>query len=316
MNEYDVLIVEDNPADLEILRRFLKAIDSKIFQVRHKETLPQVIETVENSPPDLMILDHVLSRRTGIEILSAFQNRDHYLPVIMVTGEGNETLLSHSLRQGADDYISKSDLTPGLLEHSIDYVLEKAAERFRRDLKILELEMAGETDIDLLTGLPNRDALIDRLETELGRHAGDGERYLYLIFLDLDDFQRVNDRKGFLAGDELLKLVGSTMTSEIQEEDFVARFGSDEFCVITSTCRPVQEKQMSKTITENIEERLNQWLDEQNLKFFMTISLGVVKCDPQLKSPKIHLQKARQKMLKSKKKQISFGSDADKAVSS
>lgn len=84
---------------------------------------------------------------------------------------------------------------------------------------------------DPLTGLPNRKLFADRLETmiKLGqRHHRAGA----VVLIDLDDFKRINDTMGHLAGDELLRVVASRITACLRDSDTPARLGGDEFAIV------------------------------------------------------------------------------------
>jgi diguanylate cyclase (GGDEF)-like protein len=84
---------------------------------------------------------------------------------------------------------------------------------------------------DPLTNLPNRRALVDRIEVVLGKtrrsgfHAG-------LLFVDLDDFKRINDLYGHAGGDAVLVEVAKRIQSVLRAADTVARIGGDEFVVL------------------------------------------------------------------------------------
>jgi len=84
---------------------------------------------------------------------------------------------------------------------------------------------------DVLTGLPNRRLLSDRLKQILANNKR-WNSYSAAIFLDLDKFKRLNDEFGHEAGDELLIAVGSRLKQSIRETDTVARFGGDEFVIL------------------------------------------------------------------------------------
>lgn len=299
MDPLDVLVVEDNQADLEIIRRYLNEVDRNV-NLRHRKTARGAKSVIHDESPDLVMVDHLLPRKSGLEFLSEFQNHDVYLPVIMITGEGDESLLSHSLRQGADDYISKKNLSPGILEHSIDYVLETSREQFERDLKILEVEYVGESNLDLLTGLHNRDALVERLRTDLRRYDDDESKGVSLTLLDIDGFRRVNDHKGFLAGDELLKQVASVLSARADEEDFVGRYGSDEFCLISPIECRTEASERAKKVREGLAGMMDYWTNEHNLSFSLTVSFGITICVSRVDDPHHHFNCVQQDLRQAK----------------
>jgi diguanylate cyclase (GGDEF)-like protein len=85
---------------------------------------------------------------------------------------------------------------------------------------------------DGLTGLPNRELLVQRLEETLA--TADGPEPVALLFIDLDGFKAVNDRFGHLAGDHVLVEAAARMRAVVREGDFLARFAGDEFALLTT----------------------------------------------------------------------------------
>lgn len=84
---------------------------------------------------------------------------------------------------------------------------------------------------DILTGLPNRVLFEDRLKHALAR-CQRNRTSLVLLYIDLDDFKKVNDSLGHAAGDTLLQIVSQRMQAILRQEDTLARLGGDEFAVI------------------------------------------------------------------------------------
>ena len=87
---------------------------------------------------------------------------------------------------------------------------------------------------DALTGLPNRAAFETALNQAFARLERRGERFA-LLYFDLDDFKRVNDRLGHYAGDQLLQQVAGRLTVGLRARDIVARLGGDEFVLLAAS---------------------------------------------------------------------------------
>src|SRR5206468_4286954 len=84
---------------------------------------------------------------------------------------------------------------------------------------------------DALTGIHNYRYFYDRLEEEVAR----AERHqspLAVAFFDIDELKKVNDTYGHLAGNEVLRVLGQTITERVRTEDVPARYGGDEFAIV------------------------------------------------------------------------------------
>jgi diguanylate cyclase (GGDEF)-like protein/PAS domain S-box-containing protein len=86
---------------------------------------------------------------------------------------------------------------------------------------------------DVLTGLPNRRLLMERLDQMVtAAHAGDGMGAV--LYIDLDNFKHVNDARGHATGDALLRHIAACLTRTVHPHDTVARLGGDEFVVLAA----------------------------------------------------------------------------------
>jgi diguanylate cyclase (GGDEF)-like protein len=84
---------------------------------------------------------------------------------------------------------------------------------------------------DSLTRLPNRRSLTERLTTEISRAQRDSLR-LALVFINLDEFKKVNDAAGYGGGDAVLREAAARLKACLREQDFLARYGADEFLAV------------------------------------------------------------------------------------
>lgn len=97
--------------------------------------------------------------------------------------------------------------------------------------KRFEAELQHQATHDILTGLPNRILLMDRLsaEVERARHANNS---VAILFLDIDNFKRINDSLGHVVGDALLQQIAGRLQATLRPNDTIARHGGDEFAII------------------------------------------------------------------------------------
>ena len=101
------------------------------------------------------------------------------------------------------------------------------------DLKEREAELRDLVHYDALTGLPNRSLLEEHLSASLASAHRCGNRTA-VLFIDLDDFKKINDTWGHAFGDQLLTCVGERLSRYIRSSDMVARLAGDEFVVVIS----------------------------------------------------------------------------------
>jgi diguanylate cyclase (GGDEF)-like protein/PAS domain S-box-containing protein len=106
--------------------------------------------------------------------------------------------------------------------------------------KNAEEVIARQATYDLLTGIPNRTLFIDRLSQETLRAERSG-RGVCLIFIDLDDFKKVNDTLGHSAGDEVLRMAADRIAQSVRKVDTAARVGGDEFVVIAPNLQDIAD---------------------------------------------------------------------------
>ncbi len=123
---------------------------------------------------------------------------------------------------------------------------------------------------DVLSGLPNRVRLMDRL-TEALRDAKRRGSRVVVIFIDLDNFKDVNDSLGHHAGDCVLRAVAKRMVGCIRATDTVARFGGDEFVILLNDA----EKKVTAAVVEKIRARISEPIVVDDHTFHITCSMGV-----------------------------------------
>ncbi len=147
------------------------------------------------------------------------------------------------------------------------FIEDITEEIIKKDSMINELKMAQiKSRIDTLTGLLNKGA-ITSIVTEYAKKNNSGT----LILFDLDNFKRVNDTKGHPEGDRLLKLFGKTIKELFRVEDYVARFGGDEFAVFI--CRQMSDEELVEKL-DIVINKIREVLKEYYTEFHISVSIG------------------------------------------
>ena len=130
---------------------------------------------------------------------------------------------------------------------------------------------------DALTNLPNRRLLLDRLQQSLisaNRHEHIGA----LLFVDLDNFKKINDSQGHSGGDNVLKTLATRISSHLRAEDTVARIGGDEFVILLpflSTEANIA-KQRAEDLANKLLNLVTRPIDTEDQPLHITASIGVV----------------------------------------
>ncbi|MBA4788993.1 MAG: GGDEF domain-containing protein [Rhizobiales bacterium] len=131
---------------------------------------------------------------------------------------------------------------------------------------------------DVLTGLPNRRAFDDRLDSEVRRMAREG-RPMALLLVDVDHFKTVNDTYGHLNGDRLLRMLGRQIQRSVgRPGDVAARFGGEEFAVLLPDTDMKGARYIAERIRSDV-ERCSMTL-ESGQRLSATVSIGIVSSEP------------------------------------
>jgi diguanylate cyclase (GGDEF)-like protein len=163
------------------------------------------------------------------------------------------------------------------LMDEIDY-LNDSAEKLTDELEFLDKEIEQRTReleniamYDLITGLPNRNMLNFQLRKAF-KSLNSNSDYVGLLFLDLDDFKKVNDSRGHSTGDTLLQEVSKRLKKAVSPTDIVCRFGGDEFLVMVPS---VENAQQLKSLASHILTKFREPIQLDNSRFYMSTSIGI-----------------------------------------
>src|SRR5919197_1752195 len=218
---HNVLLIEDNPGDARLIREMITDQPDVPFKLHFAERLSLGLEHLSACEIGLVLLDLLLPDSFGLETFAKVYAHAPTVPIIVLTGNDDQTLALTAVKGGAQDYLVKSKLDRELLLRSMQYSIER---------KRYQVQLEHQANYDTLTGLPNRNLLHDRLRQAV--YAQRQARAIAVVFIDLDHFKFVNDSLGHSTGDKLLRGMADRLRSVLRDGDTVARLGGDEFVLI------------------------------------------------------------------------------------
>ncbi len=161
-----------------------------------------------------------------------------------------------------------------------------------------QAQLAYNSSHDVLTGMPNRFLMMDRLQ-QACNVASRSERDLAVLFIDLDEFKPINDTLGHDVGDRVLEEVARRLSREVRSSDSVARLGSDEFLALLTSLSDLES--VSK-VAERILTSLSQPYEVAGHSVRITASVGIATTKDTVTEPAKLIQNADMAMFRAKRR--------------
>ena len=227
-----ILIADDDPVSCRLLDRLLVKWGYEVIAAHDGTEAWEVLQG-ENSPR-VALLDWMMPGIDGPEICRRVRARSGqaYVYIMLLTANDKVGNLVEGLESGADDYLTKP------------FHPQELRARLRVGLRMLDLEsrlvearesLRFKASHDSLTTIWNRGAIIEMLERELSRARRDGSS-VGILLADIDHFKKVNDTRGHLVGDEVLRAITGRLKNEVRSYDSVGRYGGEEFLIVLPGC--------------------------------------------------------------------------------
>jgi len=227
--QYKFVVIDDDQADIELIRRYIEEIhdwDVEFFPVSNAES-GSIVPLCRSA--DVVFLDYMLAKSNGLNLFNELKTPGCNIPVVMITGCGNEMIAVEAMKCGILDYISKNHLSGEILQKAVNYVIEKTEEQRQAEKQITKLKQLA--IVDPLSGFYNRRYFFEQLTSEFNRSM----RYqhpLSILLIDFDHFKHINDTYGHQMGDTVISGSTAVIKKNIRSTDIAARYGGEEFCLI------------------------------------------------------------------------------------
>ncbi|MFN2491925.1 MAG: putative bifunctional diguanylate cyclase/phosphodiesterase [Pyrinomonadaceae bacterium] len=270
-----ILVIDDD----EQVRHMLLNVLTDRYDCSETDSAEKALQILAEDRYELVISDILLSGISGMELIPRIHEIDPDCVVLMISGQSSIESAIAAMHLGAFDYLTKP-LDVAAVKAAIARALKESfllreQRRYANQLEELIWQRTAEVNqlayYDRLTELPNRTLFEDRLTQGIGA-ALRAEQPLGLLFISIDQLQKVNDTLGHVTGDKLFGEAAARIKGCLAETDTVARFGSEEFGILlTNIAQTTDVLQSISAIRNALKPIFN--LDGDEL--FATASVGI-----------------------------------------
>lgn len=289
----NVLIVEDNPGDARLIEIMLHDSAQFDFRCKKADRLSAALDAINTVHFDVILLDLALPDSFGLESFIKAREATPKTPIVVLTGNDDETIALSAVREGAQDYIVKGQFDEKQLVRAINYAIE-------RQKTVLHLHKMSFKDE--LTGLNNRRGFMIKAD-ELLKISRRGTGVFTIYFIDLDGMKHINDSLGHSEGDKALMDMADIMRKSFRESDVTARLGGDEFAAAVV----LEATEDAPVVKERLQERMNKLNASEIRSYILAASIGWAFCNDRCSVLEELLNMADEVMYAEKKKRKSAG---------
>ena len=263
-----ILIADDEETVLQLLDSLLTKWGFETVLCGNGKDAWEIIQ--QEDAPDILLLDWIMPDMNGVELCRKVRElKKEPSPYIMIlTAKDKKEDIIEGIESGADNYITKP-----FFPHELKVRIQAGQRMVELQQELLRTrdQLQIEATHDSLTGILNRRAIFESLETEIGRSHRSGKT-LSIVMIDIDHFKQVNDTYGHQAGDQVLRLVTEKIKKDIRPYDSIGRYGGEEFMMILPECHVDMAFKTVDRIRIDVE---NLYLDTPQGKLSVTISAGI-----------------------------------------
>ena len=289
-----ILLVEDQPATVEKIRRTLGTTHTIDHETEPQESLFRAAE----GDYDLAIISLGLERIDGLRLCSQLRSLDRtrLLPILVIIGPDDNPRLLRGLDLGVNDYLLRPvDANEMMARVRTQVRRKRFADRLRDNMQ-MTMEMAI---TDGLTGLHNRRYLERHLAT-LVLQAAARTKPLSVLVLDVDHFKSINDTYGHAAGDDVLREFSRRLRKAVRGIDLACRLGGEEFVI----AMPDTDAALALLVGERLRQKIAgepfQIADGGNA-LTVTVSIGVSSLAGKDDTPTAILKRADEALYRAKR---------------
>jgi diguanylate cyclase (GGDEF)-like protein len=283
-----ILILEDDKIDQMAFTRFAQR-KKFTYQCHIVTSIQEARRRIQGEEYDAVVLDYILQDGTAFDLFDQLNG----IPIIIVTGQGDEELAVEAMKRGAYDYLIKDAWGNHIkrIQFTVDKALErkqletlvakrtKELEEANRQIKKINQQLKQLVILDGLTGIPNYRRFTEVLQLEW-RRAIRNSRPISIVLIDVDFFKLYNDTYGHQQGDNCLKIIARKLKNTCKRPtDLAARYGGEEFILVLSESDQSGALSLAKQLRSGVENLAIEH-KTSTIAPCVTISLGCATVTP------------------------------------
>lgn len=262
-----VLLIEDDPGDVRLMELALKEAKRASFVLESADTLEAGFERLEREETDVVLLDLSLPDSFGLQTFRTLQERWPQVPVVVLSGDDDESVATAAVGEGAQDFLVKGRTDGDGVARAIRYAID----RHRMLEQVRQLAI-----VDPLTALANR-----RGFTMLCQHhlelAIRTNKPLSMLYIDIDRMKGINDAFGHSEGDRALMDTARLMVMTFRKSDVLGRLGGDEFAVLLTE----STSEGPEAAVARLQDNITAFNAGSRRGYTLGLSVGIARFDPE-----------------------------------
>lgn len=290
--ERTLLLVDDEEDIGAALARLLRPYGYRILRAKSG---PEGLALLARNEAGVVVSDQCMPEMSGVEFLTRVRELYPNTVRIVLSGFADLDTVTEAINRGAIyKFLTKpwdnETLCANILEAFRHHELKQEKERLIQEIQsandlLAQVNLEWEEAVlqrdrqirhisyhSLLTDLPNRRLLLERLEQELA-HAQREDRLVAVMFINLDRFQQINSSFGHHVGDLLLKAVAGRLRRQVRAGDTVAHAGGDEFGLVLTDMKGAQDA--ADVAQELIDTIAREPVLVDDREIFITACIGI-----------------------------------------
>lgn len=263
-NNFQILFVSPDHEELQMVQKMLNGYQANDFIVEYVPCHSDAVAILDCKDFDAVLVNQDMDKDNVEGIFTTLNAAYPQVPIVILSDVESQDDAFNALSLGAQDYLVKGSIQPGLLPRAILYAIER--KRLQNMMSYLALH-------DALTGLPNRRLLMEQInrDFELSKRT---KKKLAVFMLDIDDFKLVNDKFGHNIGDKTLIKAANRLQYLLRKCDIIARIGEDEFVIpIPNLSDPGDAEIIAGKIINAFKEPLV--IDEHRILISFSIGIAI-----------------------------------------